>query len=233
MDVLEASQSKLLTQIMSDHRDTSHNSDAEIGEDANDKSRPPTDTTHIVPPPPPPPLHQQPRTTSSRPDFEQIQTAHRAHVDRILRGCFLDATTLRLVGGTIRKAVAACDSFCGIVDRLLAAGSWGSLEMEQDVGALKGVITNIREDFEGHTSFLFRTFSGVQNAADGGAHARALGQLLLRMDFNRFYSVGGGERYEEAAQPHPQQPAFYAAARSVRKAGDGSGGDGGSHDAQR
>ncbi|KAJ3136120.1 Gamma-tubulin complex component 4 [Geranomyces variabilis] len=210
MDVLEASQLKLLTQIMSNHRATSQNSDAE--EEA-DESQPLTDNTHASPPRPPssPPQQQQPRT-AARPDFEEIQTAHHAHVDRILRGCFLDASTLRLVGGTIRKAVAACEAFCGVVDRLLAAGSWGSLEMEQDVEALKGQINGIRKDFEGHTSFLFRTFSGVQSSADGGAHAR--------------------ERYEEAVQP--QQPAFYAAARSARQAGDaGDGGDGGGHDGQR
>ncbi|KAJ3156732.1 Gamma-tubulin complex component 4 [Geranomyces michiganensis] len=244
MDVLEASHQKLLTQIMLDPRTTSHklragnDSDDDVngGDDEDNQST--AESSHHVPSSasaqPPPPLPQPQRQQQrARPDFEQIQAAHHAHVDRILRGCFLDPATLRLVGGTIRQAVAACDAFCGIVDRLLAAGSWGSMEMEQDVSALAGQIKGIREDFEGQTSFLFRTFSGVQNSADGGAHARALGQLLLRMDFNRFFSVGVSEPNErrQPSSPPPPQPAFYAAAaRGARRTGDGGGGG---HDALR
>ncbi|TPX71720.1 hypothetical protein SpCBS45565_g00795 [Spizellomyces sp. 'palustris'] len=63
-------------------------------------------------------------SSHSRPDFEDIRKAHTAHLQAVLQGCFLDPVMNRLIGGTVREALTLCEQFCGLVDRILSAGSW-------------------------------------------------------------------------------------------------------------
>ncbi|KAI8825899.1 gamma-tubulin complex component protein [Fimicolochytrium jonesii] len=67
--------------------------------------------------------HQSTRTGDTiHPDFEDIQAAHKAHIDAVMRGCFLDPIMMRLVGKTIQQVLELCQSFCGMVDRALSEG---------------------------------------------------------------------------------------------------------------
>ncbi|TPX62118.1 hypothetical protein PhCBS80983_g00647 [Powellomyces hirtus] len=200
MDVLESNYQLLLKQVMGKHVDQSVGegpvwnvkSDSDTNDQPMNSQVPNTmegrssNPASTEPSPAASPAPTGTTSTASRPDFEYIQTAHQSHVDAVLRGCFLDSVMMQLVGRTIRDAMALCEQFCGIVDRILSAGPWGSSEQEQDAQNMAAQMGQIRDDFESHTSFLFRTFSGAQGTS---GQAQMLSQLLLRMDYNKWFSI--------------------------------------------
>ncbi|KAI9099417.1 gamma-tubulin complex component protein [Phlyctochytrium arcticum] len=151
---------------------------------------------HPAPSPTTPP---PPKTTSIPPDLDTLQHLHTTHLQSLLRGCFLDAATRPVLGESIKDIWKTCELFCGVVERGMEA-------LNPDDEGLG--VTEIEETFEKQSSFLFRTLSGIQSlspnpqtqnsastqlARGGGARAQnGLGKLLLRWDWNKWYTLGKG-----------------------------------------
>ncbi|KAI9353762.1 Spc98 family-domain-containing protein [Obelidium mucronatum] len=129
---------------------------------------------------------------SSGGDFEAILKAHQEFLAACLRGLFLEdnggATKegggvggmKKLVGGTLKSCLGACEVFVGIVGRAHSGPSgWNDGKLLEDV-------LKVKEEFDQHSSFLFRILTGVQDTARKSNHLDA---LLLRLDHNLFYSM--------------------------------------------
>ncbi|KAJ3028840.1 UNVERIFIED_CONTAM: Gamma-tubulin complex component 4, partial [Siphonaria sp. JEL0065] len=132
-------------------------------------------------------------------DFEAIQKGHREFLDTCLKSLFLEdgggaggkegsggavGGMKKFVGGSLKSCLGTCDLFAGIVRNRLGRGGAG---MDgEDVRKLWDEISKVKEDFDQHSSFLFRILSGVQDTARKSHHLDA---LLLRLDHNLFYSM--------------------------------------------
>ncbi|KAI8614025.1 gamma-tubulin complex component protein [Chytriomyces sp. MP71] len=116
----------------------------------------------------------------STPDFEDIQAAHSQFLDACLAGCFLDGAMKKFVGGTLRSALGTCDAFVGIVERGVGVGGFSGGYATKD-------LAHVREEFETHSTFMFRIFSGVNDTTS--KKSSHLDALLLRLDHNLYYST--------------------------------------------
>ncbi|KAJ3415060.1 Gamma-tubulin complex component 4 [Chytridiales sp. JEL 0842] len=125
------------------------------------------------------------QTPRKLPNFEDIQLAHKDFIDTCIRGCFLDSTSKRFIGGTLKQALSTCDRFYGIIHNASTERDF----LSKDAGSSEAVkeIRGLLEEFNQHTAFLFRIFSGVNESVKKTA---GLDALLLRLDHNLFYSLG-------------------------------------------
>ncbi|KAI9327725.1 Spc98 family-domain-containing protein [Zopfochytrium polystomum] len=146
-------------------------------------------------------------------DFDSLQRAHGSFLASCYAGCFLEGNGAsaqavcsgsstsaaimaaaaglgRFVAPSLRGAMTSCERFCGVVERAVrdADGVGGHPEWYATE------IRRLKEEFDQHTSFLFRIFSGAKETAAaavaGGGGQHALDALLLRLDHNLFYSLG-------------------------------------------
>jgi len=93
-------------------------------------------------------------------DFEEVRRYHDQYVSSIASHCFLNAPK---IVRAIQEIVRSCHELCSA---LLA----------------KEDLEQIRRRFDQESLYIFKMLSGVRNQ-----HS-ALGQLLLRLDFNGFYT---------------------------------------------
>jgi len=111
-------------------------------------------------------------------DFEDIRLGHTSYLGELLRGCLLES---RVCTETIRTALKIIDKFCALLERW--DGQRDSMEkLEQ--------IVKYDAEFRELVMFLFRTLSGVnKTGGDFGGPPRHLDQLLLRLDYSKWFSV--------------------------------------------
>ncbi|KAJ3131753.1 Gamma-tubulin complex component 4 [Physocladia obscura] len=130
-------------------------------------------------------------------DFDSIQRAHTEFLDASLRGCFCETDDSgggsgmkKFVGSTLKNCLVTCEGFTGFVERTINSGGMSD-------GGWNGAVEEARklkEEFDRHSSFLFRIFAGVQEtgvAASSGVNAKKayhLEALLLRLDHNHYFS---------------------------------------------
>jgi len=116
-------------------------------------------------------------------NLEDIQIYHKKYLDNLMKGCFLEHGIFNAIGKCIKTVIQLCDQFCLVVEKGLnvkniSEDTWNTC---RELGL----------QFQENTFFLFRTFSGVKTAAVSSWQNQYLSQLLLRMDFNRWFSING------------------------------------------
>ncbi|POG75049.1 gamma-tubulin complex component protein [Rhizophagus irregularis DAOM 181602=DAOM 197198] len=111
-------------------------------------------------------------------DFEDIRLGHTSYLDELLRGCLLES---RVCTETIRMALKIIDKFCVLLER------WDG---QRDFMERLEQIAKHNTEFREQVMFLFRTLSGVnKTGGDFGGPPRHLDQLLLRLDYSKWFSV--------------------------------------------
>ncbi|XP_059164768.1 gamma-tubulin complex component 4-like [Physella acuta] len=113
---------------------------------------------------------------NSTKDFEAAKLAHEHFLSSLLAQSFVHMKT---VFACLHEILDQCTQFC----QLLVAAE--NPMNETDLQLLQ----NIKLNFQRHSSLLFRILSGVRNQTTR-SH---LAQLLLRLDFNKFYTNTGGQ----------------------------------------
>ncbi|CAG8537215.1 2981_t:CDS:2 [Ambispora leptoticha] len=115
--------------------------------------------------------------TESLQDFEEIRLGHQSYLNDIQRGCLLES---RVCAETIKKVLSICDRLCALLER------WDGRKDDEKLSQ----INRVNEEFRDQVNFLFRTLSGVNQTPDGiGGPPRHLDQLLLRLDYSKWFSV--------------------------------------------
>ncbi|CAG8624696.1 2839_t:CDS:1 [Acaulospora morrowiae] len=111
-------------------------------------------------------------------DFEDIRIGHSSYLGDILRGCLLESP---ICSDAIKKSLNICDQVCGLLER------WDGKLTDKD--RLDQVV-KLDKEFREQVAFLFRTLSGVNKTGEGfGGPPRHLDQLLLRMDYSKWFSA--------------------------------------------
>ncbi|CAG8637975.1 11639_t:CDS:2, partial [Gigaspora rosea] len=111
-------------------------------------------------------------------DFEDIRIGHATYLGDLLRGCLLESRTC---SETIKMSLNICDQVCGLLER------WNGGVIDDEKFSQ---IAQLDNEFRKQVSFLFRTLSGINKTGDGfGGPPRHLDQLLLRMDYSKWFSV--------------------------------------------
>jgi hypothetical protein len=77
------------------------------------------------------------------PNFEDIQTAHSEFLDTCIRGCFLDVTSKRFIGNTLKQALATCDRFYGVIHQAAS-----ELDFSDEGAAQSEVVRDIQQMLE-------------------------------------------------------------------------------------
>ncbi|GBC08070.1 hypothetical protein RclHR1_00790020 [Rhizophagus clarus] len=114
-------------------------------------------------------------------DFEDIRLGHTSYLGELLRGCLLES---RVCAETIRTALKTIDKFCALLER------WDG---QRDFTERLEQIAKHNAEFREQVMFLFRTLSGVnKTGGDFGGPPRHLDQLLLRLDYSKWFSVWSG-----------------------------------------
>ncbi|XP_005092380.1 gamma-tubulin complex component 4 [Aplysia californica] len=109
-------------------------------------------------------------------DFEAAKLAHEQFLSSLLAQSFVH---MRTVSSCLYEILEQCSLFCRI---LVSSESSGFEKDEQQ-------IQNITSSFKRYSSLLFQMLSGVRSQS-----ARPhLAQLLLRLDFNKFFTSMGGQ----------------------------------------
>ncbi|CAG8783199.1 17294_t:CDS:2, partial [Cetraspora pellucida] len=110
-------------------------------------------------------------------DFEDIRIGHATYLGDLLRGCFLES---RVCSETIKTSLSICDQVCGLLER------WNGYVIDDEKFSQ---IARLDNEFRNQVSFLFRTLSSVNKTGEGfGGPPRHLDQLLLRMDYSKWFS---------------------------------------------
>ncbi|CAG5115406.1 unnamed protein product [Candidula unifasciata] len=109
-------------------------------------------------------------------DFEAAKIAHEHFLASLLAQSFIHMKT---VFTCLHEILELCSVFCRL---LVAADTPLSARDTQQ-------LENITLNFQRHSSLLFRILSGVRSQS-GRPH---LAQLLLRLDFNKFFTIMGGQ----------------------------------------
>ncbi|KAI9202458.1 gamma-tubulin complex component protein [Polychytrium aggregatum] len=129
----------------------------------------------------------RPPTALSQINFEEIHRAHADFLTAVVRGTFLEPVMLRLVGGTIVEILDMCEKYCGVLDREIKSSyPCDKPQASRSAFAESATVAQLALEFDSKVAFLFRTFSGVRNSSP---QATCLGQLLLRIDYNRWFSL--------------------------------------------
>ncbi|XP_074651183.1 gamma-tubulin complex component 4-like [Tubulanus polymorphus] len=108
-------------------------------------------------------------------DFEAIRLAHDQFLAALLVQSFLHMKT---VSRYLKEILEICNNFC-----VLMQGEAPSQEAETNK------LEELSKSFQVQSGLLFRILSSVQSH-QSSPH---LAQLLLRMDFNKFFSMAGGQ----------------------------------------
>ncbi|GFO41975.1 gamma-tubulin complex component [Plakobranchus ocellatus] len=111
---------------------------------------------------------------NSTKDFEAAKLAHEHFLSSLLAQSFVHMKT---VFSCLHEILDQCSSFC----RLLVSAQQELTEKENDQ------LQNITLSFQRHSSLLFRILSGVHSQSS----RPHLAQLLLRLDFNKFFTNMG------------------------------------------
>ncbi|CAG8511446.1 6042_t:CDS:2 [Funneliformis caledonium] len=107
-------------------------------------------------------------------DFEDIRLGHASYIGELLRGCLLES---RVCTESIRTTLKIVDKFCILLD--------GTIDIEEKLEQIAKYDAEFREQ----VMFLFRTLSGVNKTGEGfGGPPRHLDQLLLRLDYSKWFS---------------------------------------------
>uniref|UniRef100_A0A2K5DF17 Gamma-tubulin complex component n=1 Tax=Aotus nancymaae TaxID=37293 RepID=A0A2K5DF17_AOTNA len=116
-------------------------------------------------------LHQ----INSTPDFESIRLAHDHFLSNLLAQSFI---LLKPVFHCLNEILDLCHSFCSLVSQNL-----GPLD-ERGAAQLSILV----KGFSRQSSLLFKILSSVRNHQINSD----LAQLLLRLDYNKYYTQAGG-----------------------------------------
>jgi len=116
-------------------------------------------------------------------NIEDIQIYHKIYLDNLMKGCFLEHGIFNAIGKCIKTVIQLCDQFCLVVEK--------GLDIKNISEDTWNTCRELGMQFQENTFFLFRTFSGVKTAAVTSWQNKYLSQLLLRMDFNRWFSING------------------------------------------
>jgi len=113
---------------------------------------------------------------NSTKDFEAAKLAHEHFLSSLLAQSFVH---MRTVSSCLYEILEQCSLFC----RLLVSSDSPGCERDAQQ------VHNISQSFAKHSSLLFQVLSGVRSQS-----ARPhLAQLLLRLDFNKFFTNMGGQ----------------------------------------
>ncbi|RHZ71108.1 hypothetical protein Glove_262g14 [Diversispora epigaea] len=111
-------------------------------------------------------------------DFEDIRIGHSTYLSDLLHGCLLES---RVCSDAIKKSLNICDQICGLLERL------NSNMVDKNISES---VTKLEKEFREQVTFLFRTLSGLNKKGEGfGGPPRHLDQLLLRLDYSKYFSV--------------------------------------------
>ncbi|TPX35021.1 hypothetical protein SmJEL517_g02440 [Synchytrium microbalum] len=175
MDVLESQYSALMNRLFDDQHDS------EYGQESGLESE---DENTIDQPLGIPPTHASPETSVNG-DFESLQQDHAAYLDAICKGCFLDdSAASKSLGSVVRTLLELIVRYCGVVEDSLRSGRLRDDSIPR--------VESLRQEFDRSCQFLFDALAGARTSdthqtSDGAA---AFEKLLLRLDYNRWFSVG-------------------------------------------
>lgn len=109
-------------------------------------------------------------------DFEAIRLAHDHFLSSLLSQCFIH---MKQISYCLKEILELCHAFCGLVMHSEVILSIQELSQLDD----------ITKGFQRQSSLLFKVLSSVRSH-QASPH---LSQLLLRIDFNKYFSVAGGQ----------------------------------------
>ncbi|XP_078539445.1 gamma-tubulin complex component 4 [Lissotriton helveticus] len=115
-------------------------------------------------------LHQ----INSTRDFESVRLAHDHFLSNLLAHSFI---LLKHVFHCLNEILELCHRFCSFISQNLGPLNIQGVEQLEALG----------KAFDNHSSLLFRILSSVRNHQIN----QDLAQLLLRLDYNKFYQSGG------------------------------------------
>eukprot|EP00842_Homolaphlyctis_polyrhiza_P004463 jgi/Hompol1/5017/HPOL_004092-RA len=121
----------------------------------------------------------------------------------MVKGCFLDGS---VVGKTLEEVIGLCQQACDVLETLFkddmdagasgaASGGVQARQKQRDNELNVASLESIAKQFESRASFLFQVFSGAESVQ------ASLGQLLIRLDFNKAGSLA-------ASAPQPRDRAL-------------------------
>jgi len=110
-------------------------------------------------------------------DFETIRIAHDQFITSLLTHCFL---LTKPISHCLKELLELCNKFC-----VLLQGQNEQTLTEQQQKQLE----TIAKDFQRQTSLLFMLLSSMRNHA-ASPH---IAQLLLRIDYNKYFSTSRGQ----------------------------------------
>ena len=108
---------------------------------------------------------------NSTKDFEAAKLAHEHFLSSLLAQSFVH---MRTVSSCLYEILEQCSRFC----RLLAMSD--ASVRDRDNAQIQGIAANFRQ----HSRLLFKMLSGVRSQSS----RPYLAQLLLRLDYNRFFT---------------------------------------------
>ncbi|KAK7116694.1 gamma-tubulin complex component 4-like [Littorina saxatilis] len=117
-------------------------------------------------------------TINTTRDFEAIKLAHEHFLAALLAQSFVH---MKPVSSCLYEILDLCSSFC----RLLTAQLSTSFLVDRDPAQLSAITKN----FQLQSHILFQILSSV-SSRNASPH---LTQLLLRLDFNKYYTTSGGQ----------------------------------------
>ncbi|TPX47461.1 hypothetical protein SeMB42_g02440 [Synchytrium endobioticum] len=116
-------------------------------------------------------------------DFEALQCKHHVYLDAIYTGCFLDdSASSASLRGVIKTLLDVSVRFCGVVEDALRSGRLGDHAVQR--------VESLRREFDDSCQFLFNALAGAKFNAGRNDGSVSFEKLLLRMDYNRWFTVG-------------------------------------------
>lgn len=109
-------------------------------------------------------------------DFEAIRMAHDHFLSSLLSQCFIH---MKQISFCLKEILELCQAFCGLMTH-----SEVILSVEET-----SQLDEITKGFQRQSNLLFKVLSSVRSH-QSSPH---LSQLLLRIDFNKYFSMAGGQ----------------------------------------
>lgn len=109
-------------------------------------------------------------------DFEVLRLAHDHFLSSLLSQCFIH---MKHISGCLKEILELCNAFCGLM--MHAEVILSAQEMRQ--------LDEITQGFQRQSNLLFKLLSSIRSH-QASPH---LCQLLLRIDFNKYFSMAGGQ----------------------------------------